>query len=289
MPDQQKHQQSESVTKIKPFLRWAGGKTKLRRILLDFLPTDISKRTYREAFLGGGSLFFALQPSAAVLSDANGHLIKCYEFVRDQPTLVARYLRAHASKDTEAYYYRIRTVYNDSPFSAAQAARFIYLNKTCFNGIFRVNRKGQFNVPYGRKESPAIPDTTHLKSIAAALKKSSLLALPFERALENTSRGDVLYLDPPYPPLNGTAYFTHYTSDRFSVQDQKNLAERAHELDRGGSLLMISNADTPLIRSLYRKYEIVSLPVTRYLTCKSVRHKVKELIITNYDPPLRHQ
>jgi DNA adenine methylase len=283
MPDEQKDQQSKSDTKIKPFLRWAGGKTKLRRILLDFLPADTSKRTYREVFLGGGSLFFALQPSAAILSDANEHLIRCYEYVRDQPVLVARYLRAHASKDSEPYFYRVRTMYNDSDFSAAQAARFIYLNKTCFNGIFRVNRKGKFNVPYGLKESPAIPDSTHLKSIAAALNNSSLLALPFERALENASRGDVLYLDPPYPPLNGTAYFTHYTSDRFSVQDQKNLAARIHELNRGGCLLMVSNADTPLIRRLYRSYEIVSLPVIRYLTCKSVRHKVKELIITNYE------
>ncbi len=268
--------------KISPFLRWAGGKQQLKRILLAFLPTDVRERTYREPFLGGGSLFFALRPRAAILSDANKHLIKCYEFVRDQPELVARYLRFHALKNTMAYYYRVREEYNNAEFSAAQAARFIYLNKTCFNGIFRVNSKGKFNVPYGRKESPAIPTDNDLISIAAILKNASLKASSFEKALDNASKGDFIYLDPPYPPLNGTAYFTHYTIDRFSVQDQTKLADCVNELDRGRCLFMISNADTPLIRRLYQKYELVSLPVIRYLTCKSIRHKVKELVITNY-------
>jgi DNA adenine methylase len=285
MPDRQQDPHAVNngdVPKIGPFLRWAGGKRQLRKILLNFLPEDIDQRTYREPFLGGGSLFFAIQPKSAVLSDANEHLIRCYEFVRDQPSLVARYLRLHGAKDGETYYYRVRDKYNDSQYSAAQAARFIYLNKTCFNGIFRVNSKGKFNVPYGRKDSPAIPDAAELVSVAAALKSASLHALSFEKALENSTRGDFVYLDPPYPPLNGTAYFTHYTSERFSEQDQKNVADRLHDLDKGGCLFMMSNADTPLIRRLYRKYELVSLPVIRYLTCKSVRHKVKELVITNY-------
>jgi DNA adenine methylase len=285
MPDRQRdpHGENSHTSKIGPFLRWAGGKRQLRKTLLTFLPEDMDQRTYREPFLGGGSLFFAIQPKSAVLSDANEHLIHCYEFVRDDPKLVARYLRLHASRDTESYYYRVREEYNRASFSAAQAARFIYLNKTCFNGIFRVNTKGRFNVPYGRKESPAIPSDSDLTSIAGILKNASLLASSFERALENTARGDFIYLDPPYPPLNGTAYFTHYTSDRFSEQDQKNLAQRVHELDRNGCMIMISNADTPLIRHLYDKYKLVSLPVVRYLTCKSIRHKVRELLITNYE------
>jgi DNA adenine methylase len=286
MPDRQQDPQDpqgKPAPKIKPFLRWAGGKRQLKRILLAFLPLDVSERTYREPFLGGGSLFFALQPRAAILSDANKHLIKCYEFVRDQPEVVARHLRFHALKNTKAHYYRVREEYNNTEFSAAQAARFIYLNKTCFNGIFRVNAQGKFNVPYGWKESPAIPSDDDLIGIAAILKNASLKASSYEMALENASKGDFIYLDPPYPPLNGTAYFTHYTIDRFSVQDQTKLADCVNELDRGRCLFMISNADTPLIRRLYRKYELVSLPVIRYLTCKSARHKVKELIITNYE------
>ncbi len=286
MPDRQRDLHGlngNAVSKIGPFLRWAGGKRQLKRILVAFLPLDVSERTYREPFLGAGSLFFALQPKAAILSDANEHLIKCYESVRDQPGLVARYLQSHTAKDDEAYYYRVREEYNRSEFSAAQAARFIYLNKTCFNGIFRVNAKGKFNVPYGRKESPAIPSDNDLVGIAAILKNTSLKASSYEKALETASTEDFIYLDPPYPPLNGTAYFTHYTIDRFSVQDQTKLADCVNELDRGRCLFMISNADTPLIRRLYRKYELVSLPVIRYLTCKSIRHKVKELVITNYE------
>ena len=272
-----------SARKLGPFLRWAGGKRQLKPTLMQLLPADISKRTYREPFLGGGSLFFALQPNSAVLSDANEHLIKCYEFVRDHPILVARYLRLHAANDSEAYYYQVRSMYNNSDFSAAQAGRFIYLNKTCFNGIFRVNTKGKYNVPYGKKKSPAIPTENELIGIAALLKNASLRAASFEKALQNTSSGDFIYLDPPYPPLNGTAYFTHYTSDRFSAHDQKTLADYVRELDKRGCLLMITNADTPLTRKLYRGYNVVSLSVIRYLTCKHKRHKVKELVITNYE------
>lgn len=286
MPDRQQdpHTVNNGNTpKIGPFLRWAGGKRQLRKTLLTLLPEGIDQRTYREPFLGGGSLFFAIRPKSAVLSDANEHLIRCYEFVRDQPSLVAKYLRVHRAKDNESHYYRVRDEYNDSQYSAAQAARFIYLNKTCFNGIFRVNGKGKFNVPYGRKASPAIPDESDLTTIATILVNASLQALPFERALAGACNNDFIYLDPPYPPLNGTAYFTHYTSDRFSVEDQRNLAQRVNDLDRSGCLVMMSNADTPLIRSLYHKYELVSLPVIRYLTCKSHRHKVRELIITNYE------
>lgn len=286
MPDRRQDAHSlnnGAVPRVEPFLRWAGGKRQLRKTLLKFLPTDILSRTYREPFLGGGSLFFAAQPKLAVLSDANEHLIRCYEFVRDQPALLARYLRDYASKDAEAYYYRVRDEYNSSRFSAAQAARFIYLNKTCFNGIFRVNSKGEFNVPYGQKMTPAIPDEDDLTTVAHALKNATLRTSSFEKALQDALAGDFIYLDPPYPPLNGTAYFTHYTKDRFSVEDQKTLAQKVRELDNAGCLLMISNADTTLTRKLYKGYNLVSLPVIRYLTCKRKRHRVRELIITNYE------
>ena len=286
MPDRQRDLHGvngNAAPKIGPFLRWAGGKRQLRKILLNFLPADIGQRAYREPFLGGGSLFFAVQPKVAVLSDANEHLIRCYEFVRDEPELVARNLELHASNDSETYYYRVRDKYNRSLPSVEQAARFIYLNKTCFNGIFRVNSKGKFNVPYGQKDSPAIPNEEELTIASGVLKNASLDACSFEKALESSSRGDFIYLDPPYPPLNGTAYFTHYTSDRFLEEDQRKLADYVRELDKGGCLLMISNADMPLVRRLYGAYNLVSLPVTRFLTCKAIRHKVKELIITNYE------
>ena len=155
--------------RIVPLLRWAGGKTQLLSRLIGFVPPDYADRTYHEPFLGAGALFFALQPPKAVLSDANFHLISCYEHVRDNWTALNRYLSEHAKKTNKPYYYRTRTLYNKSDYSAAQAARFIYLNKTCFNGIFRVNSRGEFNVPYGWKEPPALPSPDLLRRAGKAL------------------------------------------------------------------------------------------------------------------------
>jgi DNA adenine methylase len=267
---------------VSPFLRWAGGKRQIVRELIKLLPSDIKTRTYREPFLGAASLFFAIRPSRAILSDANPHLIQCYELVRDDWQNVARYLREHAARNSKAYYYEVRAAYNRSPFSAAQAARFIYLNKTCFNGIFRVNRKGQFNVPYGWKEPPAIPNAEQLRRVAEALKGVSLSAASFASVFTNVSGNDFFYLDPPYPPLNGTAYFTHYTRNRFNQFDQEWLASWVRKLDKIGCRFMMTNADTDKIRRLYRGFRFARLPVTRFITCKSIRHKVKELVITNY-------
>ena len=141
-----------------PLLRWIGGKQHLVRRLLPFVPADYRKRCYREPFLGAGSMFLALRPKRAWLADANQHLIRCYEAVRDSHGRVSAYLRDHAGKDCEGHYYSVREDYNRRPPSAAQAARFLYLNRTCFNGIFRVNTCGEFNVPYGYKDHPIFPD-----------------------------------------------------------------------------------------------------------------------------------
>jgi DNA adenine methylase len=272
-----------------PILRWIGGKRQLVSHLISFLPGDISNRRYREPFLGAGWLFFALRPKRAVLSDANEHLIKCYEFVRDSWEQISKLLRQHGSRDSEAYYYRVRAKYNSSRYSAGQAARFIYLNKSCFNGIFRVNEGGHFNVPYGWKDRPALPDAEQLQSVAELLRLSSLSAQPFEEALRKVSEEDFVYLDPPYPPLNGeTAYFTHYTKDRFNGDDQQRLAEVTRELNSRGCKFMMSNSDSALIRRLYKGFHIHSLPVIRYVTCKSIKHKASEVVITNYRPEIGH-
>jgi DNA adenine methylase len=278
-----------SAELLQPFLRWAGGKRQIVRELIDLLPADIDGRLYREPFLGAGALFFALRPKRAVLSDANDHLMKSYEYVRDDWKNVARYLGQHAVRNSQSYYYQVRKTYNGSAYSAAQAARFIYLNKTCFNGIFRVNRKGQFNVPYGWKEPPAIPTADDLRKVADALCGAELQTASFESVLAGVAPRDFLFLDPPYPPLNGTAYFTHYTTGRFNRIDQEWLAGWVRRLDAKGCHFMMTNADTDKIRRLYRGFHFTRLPVTRFITCKSVRHKVKELVITNYDLPLRRR
>lgn len=255
--------------------------------LLHALPSDIRERTYHEVFVGAGSLFLAVQPKKAVLSDANGHLIACYEWIRKSPDLVASYLQQHLSRNKKKYYYEVRDLYNRSESSAAQAARFVYLNKACFNGVFRVNMKGEFNVPYGYKEPPLIPTRGELRTVSDLLKGSTLHARPFEIAIEAVGEDGFVYLDPPYPPLNGTSYFTHYTAERFGELDQRTLASAVKELHRRGAKFMMSNADTEMIREIYadEHFQFLEVSVTRYVTCKAKKHRASELIITNYPVP----
>lgn len=269
--------------RIKPLLRWAGGKQQIARKLVEFVPADINERMYREPFLGAGALFFFIQPSRAALSDLNPDLISTYKSVESDAALVARYLRAHATNDSSDYYYQIRDQFNFAPhISAAQAARFIYLNRTCFNGIYRVNLEGGFNVPYGKKDSPIFPGIQHITAAGRALSRARLVHADFETALADAQKGDFVYLDPPYPALNGTSYFAHYTTDRFDRGDQKRLAGLAKDLDNSGCQLLLSNANTRWIRDLYRGFNLRSVGVPRYITSKNKKHEVSELVITNY-------
>lgn len=273
---------NDSDKKQKPFIKWAGGKQQLIGQLLSLLPKDILAKRYHEPFLGGGALFFSLQPKISYLSDANDHLVNCFQFVRENPELIYSYLKKHEALNSETYYYKMRQTYNKMGYSFAQAARFIYLNKSCYNGIFRVNRKGKFNVPCGRKKTLAIPDRGALKRCSKILQTAKIFTASFESALEDVDSNDFIYLDPPYPPLNGTSYFTHYTKDKFGDLDQEKVASIVKSLDSEGCLFMVSNADTKKIRKLYKNFHVTSLSVTRFITCKKTRHRVKELIITNY-------
>jgi DNA adenine methylase len=250
--------------------------------LLDFLPPEWRKLRYLEPFLGAGSLFFSLRPERAILGDLNDHLISCYEHVRDAPRLVGQYLREHVKKDSKRHYRETRDLYNRSGPSAAQAARFIYLNATCFNGIFRVNRQGEFNVPYGDKDNPIVPTTEGLAAISMLLKKATLQRSAYGDILATAGDSDLAYLDPPYPPLNGTSYFTHYTADRFSDADQESLAKAVKALDKKGVLVMMTNAATREIRDLYKSFYQYPLSVTRWVSCKAKPYTVSELVITNY-------
>jgi len=270
---------------LRPFLRWAGGKSKVVHHLLRYVPVEYSG--YWEPFLGAAALFFALAPPKAFLSDLNTDLIHCYLQVRDNPELICRYLREHAPRTSERYYYQIRSKYNScrqrEP-SAAQAARFIYLNKTSFNGIFRVNRRGEYNVPYGHKEPPALPSAEQLVEASRSLRKVTLRAETFDAALKFNSPqpGDLVYLDPPYPPLSETSYFTHYTSSRFTWQDHRRVAEVANSLADKGAFVMISNADSKSVRGLYEGWYQHRLPVVRWIAANGRRPKAAELVITNY-------
>ena len=266
----------------KAFLRWVGGKRLLVHRLLPYLPPQLSDRRYHEPFAGAANLFFTLAPRLAIVSDLNMHLIECYKQVRDNYERVAVYIREHERQNSEKYFYAVRDKYNRLSFGPAQAARFIYLNHTCFNGVFRVNRKGAFNVPYGNKPKPAFPSSDDLGRASKALRNATLSVADYEKALSMTLAGDFVYLDPPYPPLNGTSYFTHYTTERFVQKDQERLAAVVHDLNRRGILFLMSNADLPQIRLLYVDFNIRELSVMRYVSCKGTRYKVNELVITNY-------
>lgn len=271
--------------KAKPFLRWAGGKIRTAKILEEHLPKSFTNgNRYYEPFLGAGSLFFRLNPSKATISDNNKDLIDCYKAIRKNPELIARYLKKHLSDNCKEYYYEIRNKYNSSNPSITKAARFIYLNKTCFNGIWRVNKEGFFNVPYGHKEPPSLPTKDELLNLSNALSEVKIIHNNYKQAVIDAKEGDFIYFDPPYPPLNGTSYFTHYTKEGFGKKNHAELASVAKMLNKRGCYIMISNADVPFIRSLYEDdFKIHELEVVRLIRADGKRYKVRELIITNYN------
>jgi len=219
-----------------------------------------------------------------MLSDKNKDLIECYIAIQQNPDLVSRYLDQHRKETCKEYYYEMRRKYNNSKPSIFRAALFIYLNKTCFNGIWRVNKKGKFNVPYGFKTPPSLPSKKELLRASLALANAELAHKDYKDAVSNVEPGDFIYLDPPYPPLDGTSNFTHYTQERFTVKDHAELALIAKELSKRGCYVLASNSDTHYIRSLYKDdFHIFELEVIRWIRTDGKRYKVNEIAITNYD------
>lgn len=212
-----------SRQKTKPFLRWAGGKIRTANFLEEHLPQSFTNgNRYYEPFLGAGSLFFRMNTSKATLSDNNKDLIECYKAIKKRPDLIARYLKQHLSNNCKDYYYKMREKYNVSNPSITKAALFIYLNKTSFNGIWRVNKEGFYNVPYGYKEPPSLPTKDDLLNLSNILSKAKIIHKNYKEAVKDAKEGDFIYFDPPYPPLNGTSYFTHYTKEGFDKKIMLN-------------------------------------------------------------------
>lgn len=284
----------------RPFLKWAGGKAQLLPQLLRRAPARIE--TYFEPFLGGGALFFGLMadvaraPRRAVLNDLNAELVTTFEVVRDAPDRLARrlatleheYLAADPSARSdragrEAMFYRVRAA---RPRSAVEvAARVIFLNKTCFNGLYRVNRSGEFNVPHGRYAAPRICDREALLAASAALQGAELRAVDFEAACADAQPGDFVYCDPPFHPLSATSSFTAYTEGDFGLDDQVRLKQCIDDLTRRGVAVMLSNSPHPLIRGgyLFAGYTIEQVQARRAINSRGDRRgPIGELVITNY-------
>ncbi|BAY37115.1 DNA adenine methylase [Nostoc sp. NIES-2111] len=277
-----------SVNKlVKPFLKWAGGKRQLVPLIQEnHLPKNY--QTYYEPFIGGGALLFSLQPKRAVINDINPELINCYKVVRDSVDELIENLKLH--KNDEDYYYAIRDWDRDDNFQERtqieRASRVIFLNKTCYNGLFRVNSQGQFNVPFGKYKNPNILDVAVLKAVSKYLNDNEvkILNLDFQEVLEEPKKGDFVYIDPPYDPVSDTASFTGYDINGFNKDEQIRLKDTYDSLNKKGCKVLLSNAYTNFIRDLYKDYNHIKISAIRAINSNAKkRGKVDEILVKNYE------
>ena len=266
-----------------PLVKWVGGKRQLMPELLKNMP--ISFKRYFEPFIGGGALFFELQPYNAYISDMNEELINLYCVVRDNVFELITDLNKH--KITKEYYLKIRNLDRTSKYkkltNVQRASRFIYLNRTCFNGLYRVNSKGEFNVPFGYYKNPKIIDVDNLLNCSSLLKNTEIKHADFSAILECAQKGDFVYFDPPYVPLNETSSFTSYTKNGFDMEMQIKLNEVCNELNSMGVKFMLSNSDTTVINELYSNYRIEKVLASRQVNANADgRGKITEVLVRNY-------
>jgi len=271
----------------RPFLKWVGGKGQLLEELLARVEKAKPFGRYHEPFVGGGALFFELTRRGwlgrkrAYLSDNNANLMDTYRGVRDQVEELIGLLLDHKANHDKEYYYRVRSVMPES--LPERAARIIYLNKTCFNGLFRENSKGEFNVPVGRYKNPLICDGENLRACSAVLKKTELAVRPFESVLDHVKSGDLVYFDPPYVPVSKTSSFTSYDKAGFGEDAQRRLAKVFKQLDDRGVRVLLSNSMTDLVKDLYQEYTIDKVFATRSVNSRADRRgKIAEALVRNY-------
>ncbi len=273
----------------RPFVKWAGGKGTLVGAIAERIPKDRTYRRYVEPFVGAGAMFFWIRRSfpdlPATIGDSNEELIVAYEAVRDDVDSVISKLETHAHLHREEHYYAVRAKVPHG--ETERAARFIYLNRTCYNGLYRVNRKGQFNVPMGRYDKPKILDRENILAVSTALRDVELRRGDFGALTDDCGAGDLVYLDPPYVPLSETSQFTSYTRDGFGRPEQERLAKTfAAGVARGASVIL-SNSDTPLVRELYSalvpKPSFDAVTVPRSINSKAGgRGRIRELLIYHH-------
>ena len=274
---------------VKPFVKWAGGKRKLLPQIKEYFPSKINN--YYEPFVGGGAVFLNMQLSHPIINDFNGELINTYLAVKNDVDSLIYLLKKHKVNNSSDYYYQIRawdrTGELQKRSNTERAARFIYLNKTGFNGLFRVNSKGQFNVSYNsHQKNPAIFNEEVLHAVSLYLNKSNATILngDYYDAIKNAKKGDFVYLDPPYASVSEDKQsFTGYTSNGFGIEEQKRLRDVFDELTNRGVNVMLSNSKVPLIEDLYKKYQETTKIVAAARTINPHGHgKTEEVLIMNY-------
>lgn len=237
---------------------------------------------YFEPFVGSGAVFFWLKPPRAFLSDLNVELVNCYQIVKSHVEELIRAL-SKMNRNEKQFYYKVRSLNPGDLSPVERAARTIFLNRTCFNGLYRVNRAGRFNVPFGRYTNPRILDAENLRACSAALKHAQVIAGDYTKVCGKAIAGDLVYFDPPYQPLTKTAYFTQYVQGGFTEADQERLAMLFDELDHRGCLVMLSNSGTDFIRRLYKRHRQIAIRARRAINCKPERRgEITELLILNF-------
>jgi DNA adenine methylase len=271
---------------LQPFLKWAGGKRQLLNEIKRYAPNGY--RTYYEPFLGGGAVLLSLQPQQGVVGDVNTELVNAYRVIRDDVDSLIEHLHHH--KNDRDYFYEQRALDRGAKFKnlspVERASRLIYLNKTCFNGLFRVNRRGQFNVPFGRYTNPNIVNEGTLRALHYYFISNDIQIQQgdFAEILSNASSGDFVYLDPPYDPVSTTSSFTSYTLSGFCSDEQIRLKETVDKLTDIGCKVMLSNSATDSIRDLYKHYRVVTVAANRPINSKANRRgKIDEVLVMNYE------
>lgn len=274
---------------VSPIVKWVGGKRQLLPELLPLLPRRMAAYTYCEPFLGGGALLFAIQPKKAIVNDINFDLIGLYSVVRDDVESLISELKKF--KNDSDSFYSVREWDRDKEFyknlsPLKKSARFVYLNKTCYNGLFRVNNAGEFNTPFGNYKNPNIVNAPTLRAVNRYLTTNNvdLSSCDYTHILENLPKKTFVYLDPPYDPVSDTANFTGYTKGGFGKEAQIELRKQCDELDRRGIKFMLSNSATDFIKEQYSAYRIKELSAKRNInSIGNKRGDVPEVVVTNYE------
>ena len=283
--------QNINISKIQPFVKWVGGKRGLLSQITPLLPKKFNN--YFEPFVGGGALFFELQKQGKLdgkkvyLFDINSELVNAYNIVKESPKKLIEKLFEFKENHSKEYYYEVRAWDREENFleldKITRASRFIYLNKTCFNGLYRVNRKNQNNVPMGSYKNPNICDSDIIYSASYALQNATILNASYVDVLRYATKDDLVYFDPPYYPLNPTSSFTSYSEFEFLDREQEELFELFSELDRKGAFVVHSNSDTEFINELYNKFDIKKIQANRFINSKgSGRGKISEVLVRNF-------
>jgi DNA adenine methylase len=271
--------QTMSITRDKKsFLKWVGGKARVATVLSSLSPDHYER--YVEPFLGSGAVFFSTGAEKAVLSDLNEELVVCFQHVRDDPGEVMALLDGMANSPDE--FVRIRKQDPQTLTGAERAARVIYLNKTGFRGLWRVNRHGEFNVPYGAYDRPLYNPET-VRAASASLQRAEVRFNDFDQTLADAKPGDWVYLDPPYVPAGGYSDFKRYTSGQFRADDHERLAERCRALDARGIPFLLTNTNSDEARALYRGFDLHVLPTRRDVNLNSLKRASTDLLVANYD------